>query len=243
MNPPPTPRRRPAVLNLGDRQRKLDVELFSRAERMGQIVYFKPGNQPTPEEKKLPIILLHSSDLTDDTIFLYFTKEQYDGYIKDGTVILPVAMPPPSDEKMVVLPGQKDPISYEPIIDDMKMATFNGEYNKHRYYQYETVKSLIENRSRTATGEDINPATVKTYTAKIEGKTRVKFEGKPYDLVVISPGKYKLEDDSGNTVKEYDNSTLENAPLDHVGGRRKTRRSKKRRATRRAKGRTRRSRS
>jgi hypothetical protein len=186
----------------------------------------------------------HYTELSDGSQSLSYNGGEYDTLVKNGTLILPLVMPPPSDDKMAVLPGQRDPISLELIIEDMKMATFNDEYNRHRYYQYETVKSLIENGSRTATGEELNPTTVKSYTAKIEGKTRVNFEGKQYDLVAVSPGKYQLEDDSGNTVKQYDNSTLENAPLDHIGGRRrKTRRSKKRRASRRAKGRTRRPRS
>jgi hypothetical protein len=194
------------------------------------------------EETEIP--MNHYTELSDGSQSLSYNGGEYDTLVKNGTLILPLVMPPPSDDKMAVLPGQRDPISLELIIEDMKMATFNDEYNRHRYYQYETVKSLIENGSRTATGEELNPTTVKSYTAKIEGKTRVNFEGKQYDLVAVSPGKYQLEDDSGNTVKQYDNSTLENAPLDHIGGRRrKTRRSKKRRASRRAKGRTRRPRS
>jgi len=199
--------------------------------RKSWIIYFDRGDRM--EDDEIPND--HYSETSDGSQFLYYTGLEYDTLVKNGTLILPLVMPPPSDDKMAVLPGQRDPISLEPIIDDMKMATFNDEYNNHRYYQYETVKSLIENGSRTATGEELNPTTVKSYTAKIEGKTRVKFEGKQYDLVAVSPGKYQLEDDSGNTVKQYDNSTLENAPLDHIGGRRrKTRRSKKRRATRRA---------
>lgn len=228
----------PAVFKTS-KERMLNVNVNTR-DGETWMIYFDRGDEMTDDE--FPDN--HYSETSDGIQFLYYTKVQYGELLKDGTVILPVAMPPPSDDKMAVLPGQKDPISYEPIIDDMKMATFNDEYNKHRYYQYETVESLIKNGSRSVTGEGINPATVKSYTAKIEGRTRVKFEGNPYDLVVISPGKYHLEDDSGKTVREYDNDTLKDEDLEHVGGgRRKTRRSKKRRATRRAKKRTRRSRS
>ena len=169
------------------------------------------------------------------------TLEDYNKYLADGRIKVAEQMPPESDEIRSVPPGQTDPVSLEPITHGMKMATFNNEYG-HRYYQYDTVKQMMENGQKGATGEPVRK--VESYTAKIEGKTRVMFEGKRYDLVVISPGKYHLENDEGRVVKEYDDTTLDTAPLDHVGGgRRKSRRSKKRHASRRAKRRTRRSRS
>jgi hypothetical protein len=167
--------------------------------------------------------------------------EEYQKYVDEGRIKMVEQMPPESSETLPVPPGQKDPISLDLIADGMKMATFNDEYG-HRYYQYQSVKDLMERGQHGATGEPVR--NVKSYTAKIEGKTRVKFEGKPYDLVVISPGKYQLEDEEGKVIKEYDDTALDTAPLTYIGGgRRKTRRSKKRRASRRAKMRTRRSRS
>ena len=168
------------------------------------------------------------------------TPKDYQKYVDEGRIEVAEQMPPESDEIRPVPPGQKDPVSLDLITDGMKMATFNDEYG-HRYYQYDTVKQLMDRGQHSVTGEPVRK--VKSYTAKIEGKTRVTFKGKPYDLVVISPGKYQLEDDTGAVIKEYDDTALDTAPLAYGGGRRKTRRSKKRRASRRAKTRTRRSRS
>jgi len=166
-------------------------------------------------------------------------REEFQKYVDDGRI--KVAMPPESDETRPVPPGQKDPVSLDLITDGMKMATFNEE-DGHRYYQYQTVKELMERGQHGATGEPVRK--VKSYTAKIEGKTRVTFEGNPYDLVVISPGKYQLEDDKRKVIKEYDDTTLDEANLNLVGGgHRKSRRVKKRHVSRRAKKHTRRSRS
>jgi hypothetical protein len=168
--------------------------------------------------------------------------EDYQKYVDEGRIKEAEQMPPESDETKPVPPGQTDPISLNLITDGMEMATFNNEYG-HRYYEYQTVGKLMERGLPGAAGEPVRK--VKSYTAKIEGKTRVTFEGKPYDLVVISPGKYQLEDYKGTAVKEYNDTTLDTAPLTYIGGgrRRKSRRSKKRRASRRAKKHTRRSRS
>jgi hypothetical protein len=167
--------------------------------------------------------------------------EEFQKYVDERRIKMVEQMPPPSSETLPVPPGQNDPISLNLITDGMKMATFNDEYG-HRYYQHQSVNDLVERGHKVFPGQPVR--NVKSYTAKIQGKTRVKFEDKPYDLVVISPGKYQLEDDEGKVIKEYDDTALDTAPLTYIGGgRRKTRRSKKRRASRRAKKRTRRSRS
>ena len=218
-----------------DRKREGEVTI-GRARNGKYYIAFDRGFDLTRKEED-PMLwdeLFEAGNVLNVIISL----EDYNKYVADGRIKV-------ANEKHVmtwtVPPGQKDPISLDLITEGMKMATFNDEYGR-RYYQYDTVKALIKNGQKGATGEPVR--NVKYYTARIEGKTRVKFEGKPYDLVVISPGKYQLENDEGRVVKEYDDTTLDTAPLDHVGGgRRKSRRSKKRHASRRAKKHTRRSRS
>jgi len=146
-------------------------------------------------------------------------------------------------ETRTVPPGQEDPISYVLITDGMPMATFNDEFNQKRYYQRTTVDGYSDT-ARTPDGTPMKRETVQYYTAKVEGKTRVKHNGKLYDLVAVSPHEYHLEDDKGEVIKEYDDDTLDKARLEKVGGRRrKSRRVKKRHASRRAKKHTRRSKS
>lgn len=144
-------------------------------------------------------------------------------------------------ETRTVPPGQRDPVSLEIITDGMEMADFNKEYG-HRYYQHSTVKRLLKGGLPGATGEMVSD--VKPYIAKIEGTTKVTLNGEKYDLVAISPHAYHLENAKGEVIKEYDDTTLDEANLNLVGGgRRKSRRVKKRHASRRAKRRTRRSKS
>ena len=220
--------------------RKREGEVTIKVNPRGKYyIAFDQGFELTHEEEDP--ILWDKQFEAENVLVAGISLEDYNKYVADGRIKVAEQMPPESDEIRSVPPGQTDPVSLEPITHGMKMATFNNEYG-HRYYQYDTVKQMMENGQKGATGEPVRK--VESYTAKIEGKTRVMFEGKRYDLVVISPGKYHLENDEGRVVKEYDDTTLDTAPLDHVGGgRRKSRRSKKRHASRRAKRRTRRSRS
>jgi hypothetical protein len=218
----------------GEREGGVTIKVNPRGK---YYIAFDQGFVLTREEED-PVLWPKLAEMKGRVWAAVMSPEEYQKYVDEGRIKVAEQMPP---ETLPVPPGQNDPISRELITDGMKMATFNNEYG-HRYYQYDTVEQLMKNGQEGATGEPVR--NVKSYTAKIEGKTRVMFEGKPYDLVVISPGKYQLEDDGGKVIKEYDDTDLDTAPLDHVGGgRRKTRRSKKRRASRRAKMRTRRSRS
>uniref|UniRef100_A0A6C0JJP8 Uncharacterized protein n=1 Tax=viral metagenome TaxID=1070528 RepID=A0A6C0JJP8_9ZZZZ len=157
-------------------------------------------------------------------------------------------------------PGQQDPISSALITDGMEMATFNNELDRKRYYQRGTVDRLVESELahqrdyqgrtadkpvgvRTLDGTPLKPESVKHYTAKVDGEYPAILNREKYDLVAISPHKYHLKNTKGEVINEYDDATLEAAlgkNLQIVGGRRKSRRVKKRHATRRAKKHTRR---
>jgi hypothetical protein len=147
-----------------------------------------------------------------------------------------------------VPPGMVDPISLNVITDDMLISDFTSvevekpESTFGRYYETDTVDDLSSRNLPGVTGKKIDAnKPITKYKAVIEGTTRVKKDGKEYNLVKIDKDTYALEDEAKARIKTYTDEQLKDAIPNEIelatskgGRRRKTRRRRHQRKTRRS---------